>query len=93
MKAPRRSNGFGEMVRGVGTFTLGATVGSLAALFCAPASGPALRRRLGREWRGWQRKALRQLHSTQRMLAQQADRLRETAAAKVDGVLLHRRAA
>ncbi len=55
-----------------GLFSLGAAVGSLAALLFAPASGRATRKRIGS-----------QIRQTKKLLLKKADLLRETAAEKL----------
>ena len=60
-------------------FALGAVTGSVVALFCAPASGKEIRRRLTLRARNLQRQAIRRLVQTQRVLARQAAQLRNAA--------------
>ena len=60
-------------------FAVGATVGSVAALLYAPASGQVTRKRLAMKARTLQRAALRRLGQTQRELATRAERVREAA--------------
>ena len=55
-----------------GLFSLGAAVGSLAALLFAPAAGRATRKRIGN-----------QIRQTKKLLLKKADLLRETAAEKL----------
>ncbi len=69
----------GGGLRAFVAFTLGATVGSIAALLYAPASGQVTRRRLAMKARNVQRAALRRLGETQRVLATKAERVREAA--------------
>ena len=47
----------GKFVETVGSFTIGATIGSLLALLFAPASGRATRRSIGLRLRALQRRA------------------------------------
>ena len=60
-------------------FTVGATVGSVAALLYAPCSGQVTRKRLVMKARTLRRAALRRLGETQRELATRAERVREAA--------------
>lgn len=60
-------------------FTLGATIGSIVALLCAPASGQVTRRRIALKVRNLRRVAVRRLGQTQRALATRALRVREAA--------------
>ena len=69
----------GGGLRAFVAFALGATVGSVAALLYAPASGQVTRRRLAMKARALQRDALRRLGQTQRELATKAERVREAA--------------
>ena len=62
----------GKIVQSLGIFTLGATIGSLSALFFAPASGRVIRKRLGS-----------QLRQAKKQLIKKADLLRETAVEKL----------
>ena len=75
MKEQRRGNG----LRTVGTFALGAAVGSIISLLYAPASGEATRRRLANKVRNLRRTAIRQLEQTGRVLATRASDVREAA--------------
>ena len=68
-----------HMLRTVATFAIGATVGSLIALFYAPASGKVTRRRLAMRVRGLQRATVRRIEQTQRALARRAENVREAA--------------
>ena len=58
MKGQRR--GF-QIARGVGLFVLGATVGSITALLCAPASGRVTRRQIALKLRTLKRQTGREL--------------------------------
>ena len=69
----------GGGLRAFVAFALGATVGSVAALLYAPASGQVTRKRLAMKARALQRDALRRLGQTQRELATRAERVREAA--------------
>ena len=60
-------------------FTVGATVGSVAALLYAPCSGQVTRKRLAMKARTLRRAALRRLGETQRELVTRAERVREAA--------------
>ena len=75
-QAPRRR---GQVLRTVGTFTLGAAVGSLIALLYAPASGKVMRQRLANQARRLRQAAVRRIGQTQRVLVQRAERMREAA--------------
>ena len=72
---PRR----GGTLRTIVAFSLGATIGSIAALLYAPASGEVTRRRLALKVRNMQRSAARQLGQTQRAFAKRAGQVREAA--------------
>lgn len=60
-----------------GVFTLGAALGSVIAIFCAPASGRVIRKRLLRRIQTTQRSAMRQLNRTRHQLVAQATQARE----------------
>ena len=60
-----------RVVQNIGLFTLGAAAGSLVALFFAPASGRATRKRIGS-----------QIRQAKKMLLKKADSLRDTAVEK-----------
>ena len=79
-KEIRRTPGF---VGACGAFLLGATVGSVAALLYAPASGKVTRKRIGMKIRSLQTTAGRQLGQAQKLLAKRAELLRETASEKI----------
>ena len=66
-----------------GAFLLGATVGSVAALLYAPASGRVTRKRIGMKFRSLQTTAGRQLGQAKKLLAKRAELLRETATEKI----------
>ena len=66
-----------------GTFTFGATVGSLLGLLFAPASGRATRKRIGLQFRSLERSTARQIQQAKKLLAKKADRLRETTVEKL----------
>ena len=76
MAAIRRGS---ALLRNVGTFTLGAAVGSIFALLYAPASGKATRRRLAQQASKWQKNAMRGLDRTGRTLAIRAAHVRDAA--------------
>lgn len=82
VRISKRRQGRG-LARTVGAFIIGATAGSVIALLFAPASGKYTRRQIGLRVRSLQRQATRQLKVTQRLLATQAEQLREAAAARV----------
>ena len=71
----RRSGGLRTAV----AFALGATAGSIVALFYAPASGQVTRRRLAMKVRTLKRDAAKRLGQTQRALAVRAEHVREAA--------------
>ena len=48
----------GRVTQTIGTFALGATLGSIVALLCAPVSGRTTRSRLKLQFRNWQRSAV-----------------------------------
>ncbi|MBI3616165.1 MAG: YtxH domain-containing protein [Candidatus Omnitrophica bacterium] len=68
MKENRKAQ---KIAQSVGLFSLGAMVGSLSALLFAPASGKAVRKRLGN-----------QILQTKKQLLKKADILRDTAVEK-----------
>ena len=82
MIAPRKRSG---ALQAVGTFALGAAIGSAVALLFAPASGRVTRRRIGMKLRTLQRESGRRLGQAQRILARKALDLREAAAQRVHG--------
>jgi len=69
MKESRSSK---KIAQSLGIFTLGAAVGSLSALLFTPASGRAIRKRIGN-----------QLRQAKKLLAKKADLLRENAVEKL----------
>ena len=69
----------GGRLRSFLAFTIGATVGSVAALLYAPASGKVTRKRLAMKAHALQRATLRRIGQTQRELATKAERVREAA--------------
>ena len=73
----------GRIGRTIGTFALGATVGSLLALFYAPVSGQVARRRIRRQFQVFQSTATRQLQRTRVRLLKQARELRAAAVERV----------
>lgn len=85
MKAMHQWGGFGQTV---GAFTLGATAGSLLALLMAPASGDATRKRIGRQFKSWQRSTVRELRQTGKNVTRRAGQWRVAAVRA-----LHHRAA
>ena len=58
MKESRRE--LQKLAQGVGIFALGAAIGSVTALLCAPASGQATRRRIAQKFRTLKRQTTRQ---------------------------------
>ena len=70
-------------------FTLGAALGSLMALLYAPASGKMTRRRLALKVRYFQKRAVRQLGQTKRILVRKADNVREAATGWISEHLPH----
>lgn len=73
-REPVRRGGIG---RTVSAFALGATVGSIVALLCAPASGKVTRKRIAMRMRALRQQTVKQLGKTQRILARRAEGLRE----------------
>ena len=69
----------GGMFRTATAFTLGAALGSVAALLYAPASGAVTRRRLALRVKNLQRTAARRIGQTGRILASKAGDVREAA--------------
>lgn len=65
------------VARTVGAFALGATLGSIIALLCAPASGKVTRRRIALKVRAMRQQTIRQLGRTKKLLARKAEDLRE----------------
>ena len=78
MQNARRGGG---AFRTAGIFALGAAVGSIVALFYAPASGQVTRRRLANRIRTLRRDTVRQLEQTGRTLTRKAGDVREAATA------------
>lgn len=76
MKDAPRSGG---IFPALGTFTLGAAVGSILALLYAPASGQVTRRRLANRVRNLRRNTVRRLEETGRVLTRKAGDVREAA--------------
>jgi gas vesicle protein len=72
-----------RIVRTVGTFALGAAVGSTLALLFAPASGRVTRKRIALKIRTLQRSTTRQLGQAQKLLARKAESLRDAASEKL----------
>lgn len=66
-------------VRDLGLFALGATAGSVAALFYAPASGRVTRKRIAMRFRSLERSAARGLNRTRKVLLRKVGNLREAA--------------
>lgn len=75
----------GDPFRTVGSFALGATVGSIIALLYAPVSGQVTRKRLAMKARSLQRSLGRKLNRTQRALATKAGKVREAATQWIAG--------
>lgn len=75
-QAPRRRGG---VLKSAAVFTLGAAVGSIAALLYAPASGKQTRRRIAMRVQTLRRETGRNLGRTRRALATQAVQVREAA--------------
>ncbi|MBI3321857.1 MAG: YtxH domain-containing protein [Candidatus Omnitrophica bacterium] len=86
MKDSRRQ---GRTFLTVASFVLGTAIGSIATLLYAPASGQVTRRRLALRVRNLQRKALRQLGQTKRVLANRAESVREAATEWIAGHVPH----
>ena len=80
----KKQHRIGGKLQTAAAFALGATAGSLATLVCAPESGPVFRRHLAHKAQGVQRKALRQLGKTKRLIARQADQVRDAALESID---------
>ena len=76
MKEIRRRGG---AFRTAAAFTLGAAAGSVLALLYAPASGQVMRKRLARKVEGLRREAGRRLGRTRKVIATQAEQVREAA--------------
>ena len=76
MSIPRRRGG---TVRSLAAFAVGATIGSIVSLLCAPASGQATRKRLGLRLRNMQKETGRRLGRTGRELQRQARQVRIAA--------------
>ena len=79
---PRQGSGFGQTI---GAFALGATAATIVTLLYAPASGKVTRRRIALKVREYQRTAGRKLGQTTKLLARQAELLREAAAERFNG--------
>jgi hypothetical protein len=69
----------GGVLKSAAVFTLGAAVGSIAALLYAPASGKQTRRRIAMRVQTLRRETGRRLGRTGRALATQAVQVREAA--------------
>ena len=78
MARRRRTRGLGA-VQTATSFTLGALVGGLWAIFAAPASGRVTRTRILAQFRRAERRLGRQLGETQRTLFRQAEHSYEHA--------------
>ena len=87
MKEIRRRGG---TLRTLAVFTFGATAGSIIALLYAPASGKVTRRRLAIKAKQLQREAMRRVGQTKRVLATQAEHVREAATEWISEHVPHR---
>ena len=81
--------GRGRVFETATAFTLGAALGSMFALLYAPASGKVIRRRLVLKARNLQRRAVRRLGETKRILVRQAGTVREAATGWISEHLPH----
>ena len=70
-------------VRDLGLFAVGATAGSVAALFYAPASGRVIRKRIALKFRSLERSTARGLNRTRKVLLRKVGDLREAAEEKL----------
>ena len=80
MKGNHRFSGIGKTA---GAFALGATTASVAALLLAPASGKALRKRIGMKFRWVKSSSVRQIKQAKKLLLKKADHLKEVATEKL----------
>ena len=79
--ASRSTKGrMGRAARTVGAIAIGAAAGSIVALLCTPRSGRAMRQLIRQRMRTLRRNATRRVGETQRVLAREAEALRDATA-------------
>ena len=66
-----------------GGLFVGTALGGLLGLLYAPASGRVTRKKIGLQFRSWERNTARQLNHTKKLLVKKAGNLREAAAEKL----------